>query len=377
MITKDIAESIVRETMHRLHRNINMMDIDGRIIASGDSTRLGERHEGALEAIRTGKPVVVHETDRPHWKGSQCGINVPILFLGQTVGAVGITGRPEEVAEFGEIVKMTIELMLNQTLLASQQEWRNRAKEAVMEELLKDSPDFAAADDRLRRLNFRLTPSYYALILETDQELAYKEQLVKKLEDAAGPGQALAVIGRGLHIYVLMHGLTEDKAARLRVRMAEMLEHARVPYRMGYSLPAQDLSDIPAAFREAGYALLFGGREVGMTAYAGLEPRAIVFQSESLCKRRFAERLLGGLPEQLVETLQAYLDCGMSIHEAAQSLYVHRNTMIYRLKRIKELTGSDPQVFRDAASLQMALWIASEREAAPSAEAGHRPDSAG
>ncbi|MDF2959834.1 MAG: hypothetical protein K0S39_1569 [Paenibacillus sp.] len=362
MLTRDIAESIVRETMHRLHRNINMMDIDGRIIASGDSTRLGERHEGALEAIRTGEPLIIDDANRMHWRGSQCGINVPVVFRRQIVGAIGITGQPEEVAEFGEIVKMTTELMLNQTILMSQQEWRNRAKEAVLEELMKAEPDFAKVDDRLHRLSLRLKPSYYACILETDQDLAFKDQLVRKIEDLAGDGQALASIGSAQRIFILLHGLSMRTAADKRERLKEMLQHAGIAFRIGYSLPVKERYDIPAAFREAEFALLFGDKGNAVASYEGLEPRAIVFQSDEGSKRRFTERLLGEMPEQLIETLQVFFDCSMNIQQASQSLYVHRNTMIYRLKRIKELTGCDPQVFRDAAALQVAVWIAAERK---------------
>ncbi|NOU92090.1 hypothetical protein GC093_02420 [Paenibacillus sp. LMG 31456] len=362
MLTKDIAENIVRETMHRLHRNINMMDIEGEIIASGDSKRLGERHEGALEAIRTGKPLIIDEANRMHWKGSLCGINVPIVFREQIVGAIGITGQPEDVSEFGEIVKMTTELMLNQRILTSQQEWRNRAKEAILEELIKMDSDFEKVDDRLQMLNLRLKPAYYAYILETNQDVAYNEQLVRKIEEMTGVGQALVcVVGPG-KIVILLYGITEGKAADKRERLCEMLLHLGVSFRVGYSLPTKNRADIPAAFREAEFALQFGGNGNGMTSYAGFEPRAIVAQSDAGSKNRFAERLLGELPETLIETLQAFLDCSMSIQEAAQSLYVHRNTMIYRLKRIKELTGCDPQVFTEAAALQMALWIDWERK---------------
>ncbi|MFD0682022.1 MULTISPECIES: CdaR family transcriptional regulator [unclassified Paenibacillus] len=361
-LTKDIAESIVRETMHRLHRNINMMDIEGKIIASGDSKRLGERHEGALEAIRTGKPLVIDEANRGHWKGSLCGINVPIVFREQIVGAIGITGQPEEVSEFGEIVKMTTELMLNQRILTSQQEWRNRAKEAILQELVKMDSDFDRVDGHLQMLDLRLKPSYYACILETYQDMAYNEQLVRKIEEIAGEGQALASVGGVHQIILLLYGITEKKAADKRERLKEMLNSSGISFRIGYSLPTRDRTEIPAAFREAEFALQFGEGKNEMMSYAGFEPRAIVMQSDAGSKHRFVERLLGELPEPLIETLDVFFNCSMSIQEAAQSLYVHRNTMIYRLKRIKELTGCDPQVFKDAAALQMAIWIDWERK---------------
>jgi carbohydrate diacid regulator len=158
-----------------------------------------------------------------------------------------------------------------------------------------------------------------------------------------------------------LYGLTESKAADKSERIGELLKRAGLPFWMGCSLAVKELSEIPAAFREAEFALRFGDRGGAVISYAGLEPQALVYQSDAGSKRRFADRLLGSLSEQLIETLQVFFDCSLNIQDAAEALYVHRNTMIYRLKRIKELTGYDPQQFKAAAALQMAVWIATER----------------
>jgi DNA-binding PucR family transcriptional regulator len=47
----------------------------------------------------------------------------------------------------------------------------------------------------------------------------------------------------------------------------------------------------------------------------------------------------------LLETLRAYLDCDLDVRRAADALYVHPNTVRYRLRRISELTGLDTQSF--------------------------------
>ncbi|OMC07176.1 PucR family transcriptional regulator [Mycolicibacter heraklionensis] len=59
----------------------------------------------------------------------------------------------------------------------------------------------------------------------------------------------------------------------------------------------------------------------------------------------------------LTETLDAYLDCGGAIEACARKLFVHPNTVRYRLKRIADFTGRDPAVPRDAYVLRVATTV--------------------
>lgn len=59
----------------------------------------------------------------------------------------------------------------------------------------------------------------------------------------------------------------------------------------------------------------------------------------------------------LTETLDAYLDCGGAIEACARKLFVHPNTVRYRLKRIADFTGRDPSVPRDAYVLRVAATV--------------------
>jgi len=59
----------------------------------------------------------------------------------------------------------------------------------------------------------------------------------------------------------------------------------------------------------------------------------------------------------LIETLDAYLDCGGAIEACARKLFVHPNTVRYRLKRITDFTGRDPTQPRDAYVLRVASTI--------------------
>jgi len=57
----------------------------------------------------------------------------------------------------------------------------------------------------------------------------------------------------------------------------------------------------------------------------------------------------------LLETLQGFFDNNLSITQTAKALFIHRNTLLYRLERVKKITGLDPKKFDDAVQLRIAL----------------------
>ena len=70
-----------------------------------------------------------------------------------------------------------------------------------------------------------------------------------------------------------------------------------------------------------------------------------------------AYALLAGGQGALLDTLLAYLGTGRSLEAAARSLYVHPNTVRYRLRRVAEITGWDPLDARDSYVLQMSVAL--------------------
>jgi carbohydrate diacid regulator len=66
--------------------------------------------------------------------------------------------------------------------------------------------------------------------------------------------------------------------------------------------------------------------------------------------------------QTLLETLKAFFDNNLSISKTAQVIYVHRNTLLYRLRRVKEITGLDPKKFDDAVQLRIALKMMTYQE---------------
>lgn len=67
--------------------------------------------------------------------------------------------------------------------------------------------------------------------------------------------------------------------------------------------------------------------------------------------------ILGSLNKELVDTLKVFLETDMSITDTARILFIHRNTLTYRLERIMELTGYNPRSLKGAVHLFLALWL--------------------
>ena len=63
------------------------------------------------------------------------------------------------------------------------------------------------------------------------------------------------------------------------------------------------------------------------------------------------------LDEELLNTIQVFLDCNLSISETARKMYIHRNTLIYRIEKILSCSGYDIRNFEDALKVKIALIL--------------------
>jgi hypothetical protein len=73
--------------------------------------------------------------------------------------------------------------------------------------------------------------------------------------------------------------------------------------------------------------------------------------------QEYTDMLLGRLNKELLNTLETFLQKDLNVADAARALFVHRNTLIYRLDRIRELTDCDPRSFEESVNLYWALWL--------------------
>lgn len=361
MLSYEIAQQIVRETMTRLNRNINIMDNTGTIIASGDPSRVNHIHEGASDVIRTKEPLLITQDNQQQYKGARPGINLPIHFQDQIIGVIGITGNPEEILEFGELVKMITEMMINQSFLASQIEWKQRMKEMIFEELVKAEPNYDAVEQRLNLLQVKLTSPFHVSLIQIGEIPLQSQELIQRLEELLDDPHLLVGFLKVNRLFILTSGLPEQAVKRKLETLRAYMQHLGIPFHIGLGSAVLEKGKIWRSREEAKLALLLGDGKQGLTTFADIETMALINRIDPHVKQKYVERVFAHMTPKLIETVDAFLSNNLSITETAKALFIHRNTLLYRLSKIKELTGYDPQAFHDAVSLQLAVWIYQNR----------------
>ncbi|WP_440706053.1 CdaR family transcriptional regulator [Heyndrickxia oleronia] len=357
MLTQGIATEIVKQTTLRLRRNINIMDERGTIIASSDPTRVNKAHFGAMEVLRSGKPLYIYEQDPHKWEGSLPGINLPIVFQEKIIGVIGITGHPDEIAEFSELVKMITEMMIQQSFITEQLEWKQRLKELVFEELMKESIDKESIQQRLHLIGVKLESPYQVATIELGSSQYNRRELIQLLEGIFHSQHAMIGFLSANRLFLLTSALPEKKVKEKLLTIIQRLTSKGTQIRIGIGSVVEMDTYIRHSFSESMSALALGSETQSLITYTEIEAKVLLDRLDKWTIRQFCDRILGNLPEKLIETLEHFFANHLNLSETAKSLYIHRNSLIYRMKKIKEVTGYDPQKFNHATTLQMAIWI--------------------
>jgi len=146
-------------------------------------------------------------------------------------------------------------------------------------------------------------------------------------------------------------------------------DRSRVRLTVGVSAPAEGVSALSGALHEAGsarrLAALRGGTAVSVVTSDEVASHELLLATvPASVLRSFRERMLGPLlayddrhRAELLPTLREFLACSGSWNACAAKMYVHVNTVRYRIRRIEELTGRDLSCLDDQVDFFLALRI--------------------
>ena len=147
--------------------------------------------------------------------------------------------------------------------------------------------------------------------------------------------------------------------------VAMMNTEAMINVRVAYGTIVEELKDVSKSYKEAKMALdvskIFYAEKT-VTAYSTLGIGRLIYQLPiNLCEM-FIEEIFGGkVPEELDEetltTINTFLENNLNVSETSRQLYVHRNTLLYRLEKLEKYTGLDIRIFDDALTLKIALMV--------------------
>jgi hypothetical protein len=181
---------------------------------------------------------------------------------------------------------------------------------------------------------------------------------------ALGRTRPLVTIRQGEIVLVTSGATTRHAVSRLRMARRRAVDEHDVDARYGISITPTGFPGVPRAYREATLTLSYTSPTrpvVSLDELSSLECALLGADATTRALIASKSRALLELPDDdravATTTIRTFATCDMNIARAAQQLYVHPNTVRYRLARIAEATGHDPRTFTGLADLVCMLEI--------------------
>lgn len=362
-LDRHLAQEIVNRAMAILPYNVNVMDRQGVIIGSGDAERIDSRHEGAQLVLANQRVVSLDEQAAACLQGVKPGINLPLLHGGRLVGVLGITGDPEQVRPFAELLRMTAEMLVEQRVLQAEQHWRGQQQEAWLVNLLERGYPVANLAEDAERLRMRwkwpLQGCLLCLAAESDHQHS-QGQLVIQMR-TRHPNDIILPLG--------LHEVLWLRSGKPQPPRRSWLEQAdQRGWPVGRMLLAEAVDSL-GDLREATEALIKLRDYVQemrvserMASLADYRLAVLLHQQQGSWT---VQQLLAPMQPlrradgsgQLLTTLRCWLQHNGHTQACAEQLQVHRNTLRYRLDRIAEITGLNLDRLTDRTLLSIGLAL--------------------
>ncbi|KGM46015.1 sugar diacid recognition domain-containing protein [Neobacillus niacini] len=364
-LDQSLAQEIVNRTMDIIKRNINVMNEKGVIIGSGDKKRIDSIHEGAIKVIESQSGFEINEFEAQQLHGVKEGINLPINFHDKVVGVIGITGKPEEIRNYGALVKMAAEMILQQAVLIDEMQWDERLKEELTSQLMQGTEKLNSLYfERMKRLGINLDIPRVAIIVTVENQPNGYKWVRDKLEK-----EDLYVMHPDHIVLLKKVDMTEKKwdysqtVNQMEKWAAGLEKYQRIHCKIAIGSWHPALEGLSESYREAVYTLNVGEKlDPHKTIYFFKEYKLPIFLA------RANQLGIGGeigpyfqqLKKQdkkgeLLETLMVYVEENGDVNKAVGRLFIHRNTLRYRLERIAELTNKDPRNLKDLLELYLSI----------------------
>lgn len=369
MINQAYARHFVRKLDRSLQLKINVMDEKGIIVASYSPERIGDFHQAAYELVTKNIPMSVTEAQSDGLIGVNApGVNLQLNSGQELIGVIGVTGEPEEVLPVSKLVKLMFESMYEYEL---ERETSLKIQDSLSKfsySLLREQPlNLAGIRKKAKTLGFRDHTSRIPIYIHVASE-----HLRERLSCFSEQYQALScyspqdiVLLQEEGILLLKSGPSGQlsyKEFLLELKTVVDWHFYRTPGLEMIWLAAPQQSEFEQ-YRQS-YALLkwlwqrvrqTNGSQIHFLCDHAL-PCVMEHMDTDMLSPLFepyCSLILEKLDADLFkETVKGLIDADMKLEPAAKLLHLHKNSVVARLSKIKDVLGINPlNSARDAALL--------------------------
>ena len=270
-------------------------------------------------------------------------------------------GDTEEAYMFGKIATFQI-----QNLLVAYKERFD--KDNFIKNLLLDNLLLVDIYNRAKKLHIEIDVPRAVFIIETNREKDGNElERVRSIFRGKNHDFVTAVDEKNI---IVVRELLEGEGYAELNKSAEAIRSLFVgsgnpDVHIAYGSIVKEIKEVSRSYKEARMALDVGKiffEDKDIIAYAALGIGRLIYQLPiPLCKM-FIKEIFGGrspddFDEETLVTINKFFENNLNVSETSRQLYIHRNTLVYRVEKLQKATGLDVRTFDDALTFKIAMMV--------------------
>lgn len=352
-ITSNLGAEIIKRIAKYTEVGLNIMDLNGKIVASTDKSRVGELHIGAVEVLKTGEELIIDTKKLEKYPGSKQGVNLPVKHNKKVAGVVGASGEPGELYQVIHVIRGAVEIVMEQITIERQAHFKERQWGYWLQQLLHPGGfDKEKLEEEAEySLQAHIHSDWQIVVLQVKNGQDMLKIIRREIE-----GMKLDVLFAlpflENEIIIALPAVFE----RFQSFGNTLIKYASGQGRIGIGEAGYGLSGIRNSYIQAKQALLFAGEDskISYSSSWQLERLIDAIDDEEYERISFEyEQLLEKLEKIYIDTIDIFFYMNFSIKKTADYLLVHRNTLFYRFERIHQKIGLNPRSFDDACILKI------------------------
>ena len=350
-----ISNLVLQDTINGIKNigrcELTIVDLEGKLVASPE----GEPEINRSDIVSFAES----QADSQEIKGS---MYFKVYDDYQIEYVVIVTGG-EEMSMVGKLAAFQI-----QNLLVAYKEHFD--KDNFIKNLLLDNLLLVDVYNRAMKLHITTNAKRVVYILESEQSKDYSTlEAVKNLFSKTKNDFITAVDENSI---IIIKELKEEDGQKELAEIAESITrtlaqegNVRDTTHVAYGNAVTEIKEVSRSYKEARMALDVGKiffSDQNIIAYSQLGIGRLIYQLPiPLCKmfikEIFTDKSPDDFDEETLTTINKFFENSLNVSETSRQLYIHRNTLVYRLDKLQKSTGLDLRVFDDAITFKIALMV--------------------
>ncbi|ARJ50598.1 sugar diacid recognition domain-containing protein [Staphylococcus lutrae] len=376
MIKQHWAQKVVKKASSIIKAEVLIANRSGQIIASSHTPRIGELHRAARHAIERNLPIEIEGDDVSFWNVQGPGIILPIERHGSVYGALLVSGDPDDIRAYTHLLKLNAEFIVDEELEHTSRFQETLSRTQMLAHLLFNPTVYFQTYQRKNMIErLGLAEEFAVALISTQSTSKSKTTALRDtLEALRLPGDDIIEISPQSYVYIVKSNPNRGKSHSELIEGFEKNVQSDVFKRTLITLGSftTGVKGLVQSYHEAlSLKALLDDLKIqeGLHTYKHYELaticnniRKFTPDNESSLVANYKKLLHLGEDKYLGETIEAYFRNHGKLVKTANDLFIHRNTLNYRIKKIHEITGWDPNTIDGIVLLRISqlLYEASE-----------------